>query len=352
MQKLVPSEFHSFMVEDAVKHGVEKAIIIQHLRYWLRKNKANRVNFALGYWWTYNSTKAFAEIFPYLSEKSIQRWLLELEKEKVLISGNFNKTKFDRTKWYSINEPEFTTIPHNEESKVLENPVFEVRIPQNEESIAQNEQPIPYIESDIDSFSFSLSSIKTDASAREETPILPEIQDEPQKNPTAESEAKALMDSRRIVLGPRCVSPQAFVKGLTQAIENRNRGHQVAVEQFLAENKDDVIWWKCNSQKNEAPFDHDMITEDFLKAIPVTKPLAPQKIYVGVKPKVVDQTPTTGYQGKLTMEDFYIYLYPLEWLQAPKNYLMVENLYNRCGNYVQSYQRILEQILAKNKPTK
>ena len=39
---------HSFEVEDAVKYGVEKAIILNNLRFWLEKNRANRKNISDG----------------------------------------------------------------------------------------------------------------------------------------------------------------------------------------------------------------------------------------------------------------------------------------------------------------
>lgn len=94
---------HQFNIELAVKYGIEKAILIHNLAWWIKKNIANNAHFHENRYWTYNSSKAFAELFPYMSESKIKRLLLELEvKDHVLISGNFNKIPFDRTKWYSI----------------------------------------------------------------------------------------------------------------------------------------------------------------------------------------------------------------------------------------------------------
>lgn len=96
------ADLHSFDIAEAKAHGVEKAILLFNLRWWLKKNKANRVNFRAGYYWTYNSGKAFAELFPYLNERSIRRWLQELEDSGVIMSGNYNKSPYDKTKWYTI----------------------------------------------------------------------------------------------------------------------------------------------------------------------------------------------------------------------------------------------------------
>ncbi len=112
---------HHFIVEEATKYGVEKAILLYNIRFWLDKNKANEKNIyqhsdGKYYYFTYNSGKAFEKLFPYMKSRSINQRLTELEKDGVLISGNFNKTPYDRTKWYSIIQ-EFETKNENSTSK-------------------------------------------------------------------------------------------------------------------------------------------------------------------------------------------------------------------------------------------
>lgn len=99
-------KIHSFYIEDAEKHGVEKAVILYNLRFWLEKNKANEKNLHDGYYWTYNSAKAFATLFPYYNSSKIHRLLTQMESEGLVLSGNYNKKGYDRTKWYSM--PEFS----------------------------------------------------------------------------------------------------------------------------------------------------------------------------------------------------------------------------------------------------
>lgn len=82
----------------ALDKNVDKAIIIQQVHYWL--GKTNKVYD--GYKWIYNSVSDWQAQFPWLSEKTVQRYLKDLEDKKILVTGNYNKLKFDRTKWYRI----------------------------------------------------------------------------------------------------------------------------------------------------------------------------------------------------------------------------------------------------------
>jgi len=93
---------HSFNIEVAEKYGMREAVIIHNFAFWIKKNIANKKNFHDNNYWTYNSTSAFKELFPYLSESQIYRTLKNLEDLGVIKTGNYNKMKFDQTKWYCI----------------------------------------------------------------------------------------------------------------------------------------------------------------------------------------------------------------------------------------------------------
>ena len=93
-----------FNDKDAVKYGVEEAIIIQNIRFWLQKNRANGKHFHDGRYWTYNSKPAFAKLFPFWSEKQIRRILDSLRKQEVLVVHNYNPNPYDKTLWYSFTD--------------------------------------------------------------------------------------------------------------------------------------------------------------------------------------------------------------------------------------------------------
>ena len=92
----------TFDEEIAKKYGVNEAIFIQNIFFWQRTNEANEKHFYDGRYWTYNSIKAFTEIFSFWSIKTIRNIIDKLEKLGVLVSGNYSKSTYNRTKWYSL----------------------------------------------------------------------------------------------------------------------------------------------------------------------------------------------------------------------------------------------------------
>lgn len=95
---------HSFDPDIAKLVGVNAAVIHQNIIWWTQKNAANGRHFYDGRHWTYNSITAFDELFPYLTRAQIRSALLKLEEAGLIVCGNYNKSAYDRTKWYSPNE--------------------------------------------------------------------------------------------------------------------------------------------------------------------------------------------------------------------------------------------------------
>lgn len=94
---------HSFNVEIAKKFRIEKAVILEHFYFWIKKNKANKKNLHEGRYYTYNTAEAFAELFPYIKERRIAQLLREMENEdNLLLSGQF--FNYDRTKSYTLTD--------------------------------------------------------------------------------------------------------------------------------------------------------------------------------------------------------------------------------------------------------
>jgi hypothetical protein len=92
--------------------GVNAALIIQQIRYWMNNYmvaeqslpEGDRRHWHNGRWWVYNTYEQWQrDNFDFWSKRTIQRHINELENKGVLISGEFNKSSGDRTKWYTIN---------------------------------------------------------------------------------------------------------------------------------------------------------------------------------------------------------------------------------------------------------
>lgn len=95
---------HSFKVALAKEFGVEEAILIHNFYFWIKENKANDRNCFDGRYWTFNSQKAYAEWFSYLSEGKIKRIINNLVEKGVLMKGNYNLNQYDRTNWYAFTD--------------------------------------------------------------------------------------------------------------------------------------------------------------------------------------------------------------------------------------------------------
>lgn len=85
----------------AVKYGADVAIFVHNVVYWVEKNAANRVNFRDGRYWTYNSAEALSEIYPLWSRDQIKRLVKRCADLGVILLGDYNEDRRDRTKWYT-----------------------------------------------------------------------------------------------------------------------------------------------------------------------------------------------------------------------------------------------------------
>lgn len=128
---------HSFDINIAKEYGIQPAIILNHLYFWITKNKANNTNFYNENYWTYNSKKAFSELFPYMTERQIDYALRKLIDCGLVITGNYNKSSYDRTLWYAITKKGYS---------IIQNCEMETTILSNGDN--ENVEPIPDINTD------------------------------------------------------------------------------------------------------------------------------------------------------------------------------------------------------------
>ena len=85
--------------------GLNEAIVLQQINYWIEINKRAGKNYYDGKYWTYNSIKSWQEKdFKFLSVETVRRVFMKLEKGGFIITGNYNKDPRDKIKWYAIND--------------------------------------------------------------------------------------------------------------------------------------------------------------------------------------------------------------------------------------------------------
>lgn len=129
----------NFVFESKVAEvvGVDGAIMLQNISYWIAKNKANNKHYYDENYWTYNSLPAFEKLFPFWSQKQISRILKKLIDDGYLVSGNYNKQSYDRTKWYAITKKGISIFPNGQ-----------MDIPKQSNGNDQKVAPIPNINTD------------------------------------------------------------------------------------------------------------------------------------------------------------------------------------------------------------
>lgn len=120
---------HSFDPAIAAKVGLNAAVIYQNILFWTEKNLVNGRNVKDGKVWTYNSIKAWGELFPYFSPDQIRRALAKLVEAGLIFEGNYNQSAYDRTKWYGVKT--------------------EIHLAETQNGSGQNHEPIPDIKPDI-----------------------------------------------------------------------------------------------------------------------------------------------------------------------------------------------------------
>ena len=171
-------DFHSFSTLVAKQCGVNAAIVLRHLDFWIEKNRANKENFRDGRYWTYSSMNGFCDILDYLSPKQIRTAIEKLEQEGYIIRGNYNSSGYDRKTWYAIIEAGYAAFGVGGES----NPVA-----------ASDESPSPDEQGET-----------TDEGAEESVPVCPDGSSAAaEKSTPFAAEGKSICPDGQMELPPR-----------------------------------------------------------------------------------------------------------------------------------------------------
>lgn len=95
-----------FNKEDAIEFGISEAIVIEYLKFWIKANKKKKIGDYDNHHWTYATYSTIAESFGFMNETQVRYALKKLINSGILITGNYNKFKYDRTTWYAFADEE------------------------------------------------------------------------------------------------------------------------------------------------------------------------------------------------------------------------------------------------------
>lgn len=130
-------------MEWAKKYGFEEAALLWWIVSWVVSNKANSKNEFDGRTWTYNTAEALSKLFTVWSPKQIRRIAESLISQKIILTGNYNKSPYDRTLWYALVD-EKAFIPNYD--IVKSNSYYEkIDFTETENGNAEKGEPIPVL---------------------------------------------------------------------------------------------------------------------------------------------------------------------------------------------------------------
>lgn len=86
-----------------LQYGIEEAFLIGYLQHIIYDHVGKDPYFIDGRHWTYNTTEYFInKLYPFWNERRFNYLIKSLVDQGVIIVGNFNKNKFDRTRWFAF----------------------------------------------------------------------------------------------------------------------------------------------------------------------------------------------------------------------------------------------------------
>lgn len=102
--------------------GVEEAVMLSNLYFWVEKNKNDGRNLHDGKYWTFNSVSGFTEKFEFWSGSQIRRILKNLKVKGYIETGRYNRIGYDKTTWYTVTEKAVKLIESDNEFVESVNP--------------------------------------------------------------------------------------------------------------------------------------------------------------------------------------------------------------------------------------
>lgn len=88
----------------ANKYGLYEAVILQNFFFWISLNMKNNKYLKDGKFWTYASLKSLTQKYNFITENKIRSSIGKLIKLGIIIKGNYNTNRYNRTTWYAFKD--------------------------------------------------------------------------------------------------------------------------------------------------------------------------------------------------------------------------------------------------------
>lgn len=129
----------------ALEIGFNESLLLLQLEFLIAISNLEKE----GQRWTYQSVTDLGKMFPFWSRAKINRVIKRLENRGLINVGNFNRKKYDKTRWFAINIGE---------AEKLES----IKVVKREQWPDQNELDLVQIETHSDHDETTIPNITTD----------------------------------------------------------------------------------------------------------------------------------------------------------------------------------------------
>jgi len=102
---------NTFDAKIAKDFNLNSAIFVQQLAQWTFLNLANCQNIYDGLCWSFNTLEAYEVIFPWWTKRQLETVIANVVADGLVIKGNYNKHKYDRTVWYALTHKALSYFP-------------------------------------------------------------------------------------------------------------------------------------------------------------------------------------------------------------------------------------------------
>lgn len=100
MDNLIKSR--GFDVELAVKFGLNNAIFLQDLAFWIEFNRNRQQAYRDGRYWTYSTLEELVQRHPYWTKNQIRHIIDICKKSGWILIEHYDKVSYNQRNWYSI----------------------------------------------------------------------------------------------------------------------------------------------------------------------------------------------------------------------------------------------------------
>lgn len=210
----------------AAKIGLNEAIMLQQIHYWLRKSK----NIRDGKPWIYNTYTEWEKQFPWWSNRTIKRIVDNLRSNGLIeTTSKYNKLNIDQTLWYTINYEKLDMRELTESTAIPESD----KMAQSEDtsSTESDKMSSPKVTSWHNGSDKLAQSEPVAESDKMALPLPRDIQE----NTTRENSACVQAETLQPETPPPTLSPDDYLPGLPDP--RKRKGKHDLVAEFIVDAK-------------------------------------------------------------------------------------------------------------------